>query len=83
MVPETRRFVFTRFKGDIINWTCQMIILDNEFIVPFQPVCNQFDIKYNRLILMPMWLYLVQIDSFLNGLVEHAKYILSQQHLSQ
>ena len=60
-----------------------MIILGKEFIAPVQPVQHQVDIQDQSLILTPTWLSLVQILSFLNGRVEHAKYILSQLRLSQ
>ena len=84
MVPETRRFfVFPRFKGTIINRIFQEIILGHKFIVPVKPVRNQVKIQYQSFILTPIWLSLVQIASFLNGLVEHAKYILSQLRLSK
>ena len=83
MVPETHRIVFPRFKGTIIIRTFQMIILEREFIAPVQPVCNRVKIQDQRLILAPIWFSLVQITSFLNGVVEHAKYILSQLRLSK
>ena len=81
MVPDTRQFVFPRFKVTIINQTFQMIILGREFIAPLQPV--QAEIQDQSLILAPIWLSLVQIDSFLNVLVGHVKYILSQLRLIQ
>ena len=83
MVPETSRFVFTRFKGTIINRTFQMIILEHKFIAPAQLVSNQVEIQDQSLILIIIWLSLFQIASFLNGLFEHAKYILSHLHSSQ
>ena len=83
MVTETRRFFPPRFKGTIINQTCQIFNLEHEFIAPVQPVRNKVKIQDQSLILIPIWLSLVHIASFLNGLAEHAKYIRSQLHLSQ